>query len=264
MKILRFVFVLALALSISSCGNLRIKAYQTYRPGAEVNNIALTAFYMAPPVLPEVPASDAESFNEKVYTLSKKINGRLQSNSNRYYETLASGLQMQLGLNVIAGKAMEERSRYDRLKKKEEREGLNIAKQPKFPRLYLNENGLHLFEIENGDLATYIDENPRMRSAIRGAIKGLDCEIVAFAYARPVIDRVTTYGEKANLRLLVDVYLYDEKGELAGHTYGETKPLTIDGKEISDYDEVFKLYAGLQTEMLTALTLVEEEEEDED
>ncbi len=264
MKVIRIVSTLVLALLISSCGNLRIKAYQAYLPGSEVKNVALTGFYMAPPKLPEVPATDAKAFNEKVFTLSKKINERLQSNSDRYYQTLAQGLEMQLGVNVIYGEEMESRARYDRLKQKEEREGLKIAKQPNFPNLILAEGSLHLFEVENGDLEAYINDNPRMRAELRGASKGLESEVVAFAYARPVIDRVTTFGEKANLRLLVDVYLYDDRGELVGHTYGETKPVTIDGKAISDYDQVFNLYAGLKAEMLTALTLVEEEEEEDE
>lgn len=264
MKTIRFFGLLALLLSLAACGNLRIKAYQTYQAGADVNSIALTGFYMAPITLPEVPAADAKTFNEKVFNLSKTLNERLAENSTRYYTTLASGLELQLDVNTLAGESLAQQSRFDRLKSKEDLEGLKVAGQPKFPQMYIGEGGLNIFELENGDLKGYIEGNPRMRSALRSAAKSLETEVIAFAYARPVLDRVTTYGTKANFRLLVDIYLYDDKGELAGHAFGETVPLTITGDSMAEYDQVFNSYATLQTEILTALTLVEEEEADEE
>lgn len=263
MKSLKTLSIFSLVFTLAACGNLRIKADQTYMPSAEVKNAALLTFYVAPPVLPEVPAADAKAFNDKVFALSTKLNESLQASSDRYYQTLANGLRLQLGVNILYGKSLQERPRFDRLKQKEDLSGLSITGEKKFPKIQISEGGLHLFEIENGDLKAYIEGNPRMRGAIRNAIKSLDCELVAFAYARPVIDRVTTFGAKANLRLLVDIYLYNANGELAGHTYGETVPIAIDGEELSDYQGVLDLYAALQTEMLTALTATSEEEDEE-
>lgn len=264
MKTARFSALLAILLSLAACGNLRVKAYQTYQAGADVNSVALTAFYLAPLSLPEVPAADAKTFNEKVFALSKGLNKRLAENSTSYYNTLASGLELQLDVNTLAGESLAQQARFDRLKSKEDLEGLKISGQPKFPEMFIGEGGLNIFELENGDLKGYIEGNPRMRSALRGAAKSLETEVIAFAYARPVIDRVTTYGAKANFRLLVDVYLYNEKGELAGHAFGETVPVTITGDSMAEYDQVFDSYTALQSEILTALTLVEEEEVDEE
>lgn len=264
MKAVRFFGLLALLLSLAACGNLRVKAYQTYQAGADVKSIALTGFYMAPLTLPEVPAADSKTFNEKVFKLSNALNDRLANNSTSYYNTLATGLELQLGVNTLAGESLAKQARFDRLKSKEDLEGLKVAGQPKFPQMYIGEGGINLFELENGDLKGYIEGNPRMRSALRSAAKSLNTEIIAFALAQPVLDRVTTYGTKANFRLLVNVYLYDEKGELAGHAFGETVPLTLGGDSLDEYDAVFDKYAALQAEILTALTLVEEEEVDEE
>lgn len=264
MKIIRPIALLSFALLLQACGNLRIKAYQTYQAPAEAKNLVVTGFYMAPPVLPEVPAVDAENFNKKVNALSDKLNAALEANSDAYAQTLATGLQMQLNINSLYGDKVSELPRYDRLKQKEELEGLVVNKKSAFPRVYFPAAGIQLFELEQGDLQGYLEESPRLRSAIRGATKGLNCEVVAFGYGRLVLDKVTTYGEKANIRLLVDIYLYDDSGKLAGHAYGETEPITITGDSFSDYKQVLDAYTQLQNEILTALTFVESEDVDEE
>lgn len=264
MKILRTLSVLSLALLLNGCGNLRIKAYQTYQAPADVKNLVVTGFYIAPPQLPTVPAGDADAFNKKVEALSEKINASLATNSDRYYNTLAEGLQMQLNLNTIAGADMAKKPRFDRIKQKEERELLKVEGNPQFPTVYLSEEAVQFLELENGDVKAFIEESPRLRSAVRNVTKATESELLAIGYARLVIDKVTTYGAKANLRLLADIYLFDEKGEMVGHTYGETEPHTFTGEYLGDFNDVLASYTSLQAEMLTALTLVEEEKVDED
>lgn len=264
MKIVRAFILLALVLIAQSCGNLRVKAYQTYQAPAKAENLVVTGFYMAPPTLPETPKTDAEAFNKKVNALSEKLNAALNASSDEYARTLAQGLELQLNINTLYGDEVAKLPRYDRLKQKEDRSGLLVSKKSAFPEVKFPEAGLQLFELENGDLQGYLEESPRLRSAVRGATKGLNCQVIAFGYGRLVIDKVTTFGEKANIRLLVDVYLYDDQGVLAGHAYGETEPITIDGKSFSDYSQVLDAYSALQAEILTALTFIEEEEVDEE
>jgi|GEM_PF-1941016 len=264
MKAIRIFGLLVLIALIQACGNLRIKAYQTYQAPAKAENIAVVGFYLAPPVLPKMPAQDAKTFKKKVAALQEDLNKELAESLGDYYNTLASGLELQLGLNTIHGEELASRPRYSRIKQKEDREGLLIHKKNLFPSVLYPESGLQLFELEKGDLKTYIDESPRLRSAVKSACKSLNTELVAFAYGGLVIDKVTTYGSKANIRLLVDIYLYNDSGVLAGHAYGETEPVTVEGSALSDYTQVLDQYSALQGEILTALTFVEEEEVDED
>lgn len=264
MKIIRLVSFLSIALIISACGNLRIKAYQTYQAPAEAENLVVTGFYIAPTELPRAPKADAEAFKKKVKKLNERINTELEARSDAYAQTLAAGLEMQLNINTLYGEEVAKLPRYDRLKRKEDREALIVNKKNLFPEVKFPEAGLQLFGLEKGDLKTYLEESPRLRSAVRGATKGLNCELIAFGHGRLVVDKVTTYGEKANIRLLVDIYIYDDGGQLAGHAYGETEPITITGEDFSDYRQVMDAYTALQGEILTALTYVEAEDVDDD
>lgn len=264
MKIVRALSLLALVLIAPSCGNLRVKAYQTYQAPAKAENLVVMGFYMAPPVLPKAPKADAEAFNKKVNALSENLNTALAEASEEYAQTLAQGLQLQLNINTLYGDEVAKLPRYARLKQKEDRSGLLVAKKSAFPEVKFPEAGLQIFELERGDVQTYLEESPRLRSAVRSATKALNCELIAFGYGRLVLDKVTTFGEKANIRLLIDVYLYDDQGVLAGHAYGETEPITIEGKNFNDYKQVLDAYSSLQAEVLTALTFVEKEEVDEE
>ncbi len=230
-------------------------------PQADVDYVALTAFYLAPPVLPEVPAADASTFNDKVFRISNKLNERLAANSKEFYQELAMGLEYHLGRTVVYGDSLGVTDQYDRLKQKEDLYGLQISDQPKFPKVHLGEGGLNIFDFENGEIQPYLKSSPRVRSSVRNAVKGLDCEVIAIGHGRVVVDKVTRFGEYANLRLLLDVYLYNEKGDLAGHAYGETKPIRITGASVSEFNQLFDQYETLQTDVLTALTTVESEEE---
>jgi hypothetical protein len=259
----RILYLFAATFILSACGNLRIKAYQPYQAPADAKSVVLTGFYFAPPVLPKNAAGDAEVFNKKVWAKAEAINRLLSENSNSNYDLLARGIELQMNLDVLYGDALATKPNYARLKKKEDLDNLKVGKSRAFPSMFLSEKGLHLFDLEKGDIKAYLEESPRLRSAVKSACKAGSAELMAFAYGRLVIDKVTRFGEKANLRLEVDIYLYTEKAELAGHAYGETVPIIFDASSESDFQNVLDMYATLQAEILTELTKVEEEDIDE-
>lgn len=242
---------------VSACGNLRIKAYQPFQAPAKAKTVALTSFYFAPPSLPEVPVGDAETFNEKIYKLESELNAAMQKRASDYYQLLDQGIALQMNMACAAGSELESASRYDRLAQKQELEVLKL-KAKHFKQIHLGEGGLSLFEFKEGDIKNYIEESPRLRSSVRGALKGLDAEVMAVGLAQLAVDKVTRYGQKANLKLKVDLYFFDDNGNLVGHGYGESEPIVFDGTELSDYDLILDQYDQLQKDILTALTTVED------
>ena len=258
MKVLKFVSFSALALVLAACGNLRIKAYQPFQAPAKANKVALVSFYVGRPELPKVPAADAEAFNKKVYALESDLVALMNEKANDFYGLLDQGIETQLNVECLAGKELESGPRYQRSVQKQELEALQVEGARYFKSIVLAEGGLSLFEFEEGKIAQYMDESPRLKSAVRSNLKNLGADMMGVAHARLAIERVTRYGQKANLKLMVDLYIYDEQGRPIGHAYGETIPVTIDGTQLSDYEMVLDQYGGLQKEILTELAKVEE------
>ena len=258
MKVLKSVLSLVLIGLLGSCGNLRIKAHQPFQAPAKAQNIALTSFYLSPPELARVPKADAKSFNAKVFKMEQDLITEFEARAKEYLTLLDQGLEMQMGLNTLAGAELEATSRYKRSVQKQELESLTIAAKKKFKNIILAEGSMNFFEFKEGDLKGYIEESPRLRSAVRSNLKNLDSEIMAVANARLSLDRVTRNGALASLKLKLDIYLFDDQGKTIGHGYGETEPINVDGTQFSDFELVLDQYGSLQKEVLTAMTAVDE------
>ncbi len=258
MKIWKLSLLSLSIIFLSACGNLRIKAYQPFMAPAKAKTVALASFYFAPPALPEVPAGDADDFNEKVFKLEDDLNAEMQKRAGEYYQLLDQGIEMQLGMDSRAGSELEQGARYERSQQKQELEALQIEGKRHFKQILVGEGGLNFFEFKQGDIKGYIEESPRLRSAVRGNLKNLEAEVMAVGMAQLTIDKVTRYGQKANLKLKVNLYFFDDNGQPVGHGYGESEPITFDGTEITDYELILDQYADLQKEILTEMSKSEE------
>ncbi len=258
MKVFKFSALALFIGVLSACGNLRIKAYQPFQAPAKAKSVALTSFYMAPPELPKVPAADAEAFNKKLFKLEADLNALMSAKLNDYYTLLDQGIEAQLDVECLAGKELEAGPRFARSQQKQELEALQIEGARNFKNILLAEGGLTFFEFQGGDISKYIEDSPRLKGAVRSNLKNLGTDMMAVAYSRLALERVTRYGQKANLKLKLDIYIFDEQGRPIGHGYGETVPVTIEGTELSDFELVLDQYGTLQQEVLTELAKREE------
>ncbi len=252
-----FSSILLSSLLASACGNLRIKTEKPYQPNAKTKKIALAALYLHPPVLPETPVGDATAFNRKLIANKKEIKALFMKEVENLTNELGMGLEAQLGIVTEYGSILKSNNGYGRLESKIETEALQV-KNEVFPQILLADGSLNLLDFEDGNLQEYLEESPRLRSQARSLSKSLNAEIVVFADAKLVVDKVQRFGEKANIRLLVEIYLFDEDGKIAGQSYGETEPVTITGDSAADFDAVFEAYPTLQNLILTDLQKVEE------
>lgn len=258
MKVLKITVFVVLLMGLGACGNLRIKAYQPFQAPAKAQKIVLTSFYMGRPELPKVPAADAEAFNKKVYQLEGDLKQLMERKAAEFYGLLDQGMEAQLNVECWAGNELEAGPRYARSAQKQELEALQVAGARHFNSIILAEGGLTFFEFKEGKVAEFMEGSPRLKSAVRSNLKNLGADMMAVAHARLAVERVTRYGQKANLKLMVDVYVFDEQGRSIGHAYGETVPVTTDGTQLSDFELVLDQYSALQQEVLTELTKVED------
>ena len=252
-----FSSLVVVSLLSSACGNLRIKTEMPYQPNAKVKKIALVALHLNPPVLPETPVGDASAFNKKLIANKKEIQELFNREVEKMTNELGMGLEAQMGISTNYGQALKDVKGYDRLASKSDDEVLKV-KNDIFSEILIADGSLSLLDFEEGKVKEYLEESPRLRSQVRSLSKSLNAELIAYANARVVVDKVLRYGEKANIRLLIDIYLFDDQGKLVGQSYGETEPYMVSGSSAKDFDLVFEAYPVLQNLILTDLQKVEE------
>ena len=253
------VLVSILFFALSGCSSWRIAAPVPYGNNAEVKTIALMAVYVSPFQQPQTPVADASTFNKKTDALADELNNLLAQKAEQYAQSLEKGMKMQLGVDVIAGEELKSRKGYDRYLRDEEKEPLQIKGSTPFKTIYVAPGGVNNFKFDNGQLQTFIDESPRLRSIARKQVRNLEANAVAFSHTRVVIDQVAPLGKKAAARLYTDIYVYDDRGKLIGHGSGETKSLNIVGDTVDDYKKVMDQYPELQRRVLEEMAKTEEE-----
>jgi hypothetical protein len=260
---LKFPLLIVLIFALGRCGSLRIDAPVPYAQSAEIKKVALMAVYVSPFQQPKTPVADASTFNKKTDALAEELNQLLVDKANQFAQSLAKGIEMQLGVEVLTGKALESTRGYDRFKRDEEKEPLQIAGTSKFNTIYVAQGGFNVFDFDNGALQEFIDESPRLRSVARKQARNLESSAVAFSHTRVVLDQVSPLGKKAAARLYTDIYIYDDKGKLIGHGSGETKSINITGDDLAQYKLVLDQYPELQNKVLAAMIVTEEAEEED-
>jgi hypothetical protein len=248
---------------LAACGNLRIQAPIPFQMPEEAQSTAIAAFYIAPISQPEIPVADASTFNKKMEEIAPEINALLQKKAAAFQSEWAEGLEAELGLPVKYGEALKESDRYERAERKQELEALRIKGKAPFNTIYVAPGGLNMFEFEEGKVVEFIEESPRVRSFVRSLSRDLGAEVLAYAHTQIVVEKPRKFGAEASAKLEINYYLFNDAGEMVGHAYGESEPLTIVGNDLAEYRSLIDTYAELQPQILTALTTLPEPEEED-
>lgn len=246
------IFILSLLL-LGACGVSRIQAPVAYAPPSKVTRIALVATYMSPIEQPKMPVADASTFNKKTDALAQDLESMMQEKINAYHQSLVQGMEQSLRQTVATGEELNTGARYERAVKKADNEALRIPGPGTFHRVFMGEGSFNPFPFQQGQVADFIKNSPRLRSVARSLSRDLESEIIAISHHQMIIDKPLRFGAEADARLQMELFLYDDRGELIGQAYGETERVRITGEELSEYRAVFDAYPSLQNEVLAAL-----------
>jgi hypothetical protein len=252
-----FVALLALTFILTSCGNLRIKTEMPYAANAKVKKVALAALYLHPPVLAKTPAGDAPTFNKKIISQKNEIKALFAKEVVKLTNELGMGIEAQLAISTDYGQGLKSLKGYDRLVAKMDKETLKKENEV-FSEILISDGSVSLFDFEDGQVEDFLENSPRLRSQVKSLSKSLGAEVIAFASAKVVVNKVQRYGAKANVRLLINIYLFDNQGKLVGKSYGETEPYLIEGTSAKEFNAVFESYPALQKLILADLQKVDE------
>lgn len=249
-----YLLLTVLAFIFTSCGTLRIKAPVPYGGQADINKVAIIAAYITPPVQPEMPLADASAFNRKTNGMVEEISKMLQKKANQYYGTLANGLGIQLGVQTPHGEQLKESERYERLAKKEESEALMIkGSKSSFKQIFINNSTFNPFPFDKGEVNDFLKKSPRLKSMAKSIARDLGVDGTACSVTTLEIDGVASLGKSAKAKLVSNIYIYNDDGDLVGHGYGETEEIQISGDIFEEYEAVMDQYPELQNLILTEM-----------
>ena len=60
-----------------------------------------------------------------------------------------------------------------------------------------------------------------------------------------------------------NIYIFNDKGEIIAQGYGETKPMDITGRDMSEYKTLLDKYSELQNLILTEMAVIEDDGDEE-
>lgn len=245
---------LILVLGLTSCGNLRHKALVPLQIDKEMKSVGLFNHYMAPPQMPETPVAAASKFNKKTDSISAQINDLLEKRTEAYYQTLAGKLAGHTGLEVKAGEELKEGKRYDMLLRRAEPEALKFKGKGPFREIKIPESTFNPVEFDSEDLVYELTENTRARSSLRRMPRPMGVNGLAVGQAKIKVSNVDDYGRYAQAQLQVNVILYNDRGNVVGHGYGETEKVKVSGDKRAEFASLMDEYSSLLEKVLQKMT----------
>lgn len=238
---------------VGGCGNLRIQAPVPYQPAEETETIALVASYFSPPARPTVPISDASTFLKKVKKVEKDLALLHREKINLFYQALGKEMARELQVEVRYGDDLQKSQRFDRILRDTLSGPLNLSTPKPFDNIWLAEGAYNLLDFENGEILEHLTDETQIRNEVRGLVKDLEVEAVAFSHHQLIIDRVAALGQKADCRLVSHIFIFNDRGERIGYVAGETKRMNIAGDNLQEFEDLFNQQTTLQEQMLIEL-----------
>lgn len=246
--------VLIFIIGLSGCGNLRHKALVPLQIDKEMKSVGLFTHYMAPPQMPETPLAAASKFNKKTDSISAQINDLLEKRTEKYYQTLAGKLAGHTGLEIKAGEELKGGQRYDMLLRRAEPEALKFKGKGPFREVKIPESTFNPVDFDSKDLAYELTENARARSSLRRMPRAMGVDGLAVGQAKLKISDVDDYGRYALAQLQIDVILYNDRGNVVGHGYGETDKVKVTGDKRAEFATLLDEYSQLLEKVLQKMT----------
>lgn len=115
------------------------------------------------------------------------------------------------------------------------KEGILIDNK-NFPVVWFDEGGMNLWDYGKGtNVRAIFESDPQLKNRIARFAREMNVNNVLVSYNRLAVIGVGMFGSTGNIRLESYLYLYDANGNVMMDAYGWTKPSSIGGREIYEY-----------------------------
>jgi|GEM_PF-5914028 len=237
MKKIYFILMMTIIVFLSSCFALKVNVPISYQ-AQSIDKMALFPVMIGKIEQPLFPLLDAAAFNGKTNKIADQIMDSQQKTIEKIREQIAEKLQEYFKCNVLYGKSLHNLEPYSNLKEKYHNKTALRIKNDNFPLVIIGSGDVNPFSFSNGNVTAYFKEQKQYEVISQDLCEKLNVDAIAISFSRLSVIDVGMFGSSGRLRLETHIYIVDKHGKTIAKGYAHSKPASIKGRELEDYQRV--------------------------
>ncbi len=227
----KITVILVAILVLSSCITTKVQVNSNYSGVIPLDTLNLISVAYGPIVQPVIPLIDAAAFNGRTNKISDQILEEQKGMTDIYKNILLKHLNNRITAYIRTGDYFTD----EVAESYKVKEGILIDNK-NFPVVWFNEGGMNLWDYGKGtNVRDIFESDPQLKSRIAGFAREMNVNNVLVSFNRLAVIGVGMFGTSGNIRLESYLFLYDANGNIMMDAYGWTKPSSIGGREIYEY-----------------------------
>jgi len=236
-NVLKTIVLAILAIAFTSCSTMKINYYG--KKIENVQSITLVSTMIGKFQQPIFPLLDAGMFNEKTIKIADRIMDIQQKNIDKYRDIVAGSLKTNFKCKVIYGDSLQNTDGFESLKSSSNFKNNLRTENDHFPYIITAKNDINPFRFEKGDVVKYFATPENYKSAIAKIGEKTNTEYIAVSYTTLAVGGVGYFGIYGYLMLDTYIYIFNKNGDLVADGRTWSKPTSIGGKEVEEYQPEF-------------------------
>lgn len=227
----KITVILIAVLTLSSCITTKVQVNSNYSGVIPLDTLNLVSIAYGPVVQPVIPLIDAAAFNGRTNKISDQILEEQKGMTDIYKDILLRHLNKRISAYIRTGDYFTDAvAEHYKVK-----EGILIDNK-NFPVVWFNEGGMNLWDYGKGtNVHNIFEGDPQLKSRIAHFAREMNVNNVLVSFNRLAVVGVGMFGSMGNIRLESYLFLYDASGNIMMDAYGWTKPSSISGRELYEY-----------------------------
>jgi hypothetical protein len=229
------VIVTAFALLLVSCVSQQISTPVPYKPAQTIGNMGFFPVLIGKITRPPLPLIDAAAFNSKTNQIADQIMDMQKKTIDRMRENGATTLKKYFNCEVIFGDALHNMPSYTDLSQKYNYKSALAINDDNFPLITISSGDINPFNYVKADVPDFFKNSSNYEETIKILCSQLNLDAIAISYSKLAVTSVTAFGISGYTRLETTLYIIDKNGKMIANGTAFTKPVTIPGNDIGDY-----------------------------
>jgi hypothetical protein len=227
----KITVILIAALMLSSCITTKVQVNSKYSGAIPIDTLNLVSVVYGPVVQPVIPLIDAAAFNGRTNKISDQILEEQKGMTDVYKKILLRNLNDRVTTYIKTGDHFTDEA----AEPYKAKEGILIDNK-NFPVVWFDGEGMNLWDYGKGtNVSSIFESDPQLKSRIARFAREMNVNNVLVSFNRLAVIGVGMFGSTGNIRLESYLYLYDANGNVMMDAYGWTKPSSISGRELYEY-----------------------------
>lgn len=247
-------FFLALLVLLASCQAINIKTQVPYRASRTIGKMVLFPVIIGEFQQPILPLIDAAGFNKKTNNIADQIMDIQKKAVDKYRENSADILKKYFKCEILYGDSLQSMDGYLNLSKTHHFKGALIVEDDNFPTIITSTGDINPFKFENGKVLKYFKDPVNYKETIKLICHELNTDALAISFSSLAVVGVTPFGMKGAIRLNTHLYVFDMNGSIIANGSTWSKPVMINGKELSDYQHTLDGFSLIFDPLVSNIT----------